>query len=122
MSLRFVVLHHVAPESSDRKTHWDFMLEYGDSLRTWALAEPPNPFQEIAAEVLPDHRLAYLDYEGPISNNRGHVTQFDRGTYSILHQDDKTLTVDLAGKRLCCQMKITELDANLASFSFGDYR
>ena len=120
MNSRFVVLHHVAPESSTRKTHWDFMLEFGDSLRTWALAEPPNPFQEIAAEVLPDHRLAYLDYEGPISNNRGHVTRFDAGTYSLVHEDDTTLTVDLVGKRLRCRVKITELDSNLASFLFED--
>lgn len=32
-------------------------------------------------EKLPDHRPIYLDYEGKISNNRGHVHRVERGTY-----------------------------------------
>ena len=68
---RFVVLEHVRPE--DR--HWDLMLESGDALATWALKHSPDSAQPIAAEQLPDHRLAYLDYEGPISGGRGAVTR-----------------------------------------------
>lgn len=77
---RFVVLEHDSP----RGRHWDLMLENGQVLATWALAEPPDAGHAIAAQPLPDHRPAYLDYEGPISGNRGHVTRWDRGEYEIL--------------------------------------
>jgi hypothetical protein len=81
---RFVVLRHVTPPGHDRPTHGDFMLECGGALRTWALAEPPSPGRTIAAEELPDHRLAYLDYEGEVSGGRGSVTRWDAGTYEVL--------------------------------------
>ena len=49
-------------------------------LKTWACREPPQAGVEIPCEALADHRLAYLDYEGPISGGRGSVTRWDRGT------------------------------------------
>ena len=63
---RFVILEHDYPVQ-----HWDLMLEAGDVLRTWRLIAPPDKTQAVAAESLGDHRLAYLDYEGPVSGNRG---------------------------------------------------
>ena len=63
--LRFVLLKHTLPEESPRATHWDFMLEREGVLRTWALEAEPTSGLEISAEQLPDHRLAYHDYEGP---------------------------------------------------------
>ena len=35
----------------------------------------------IAATALGDHRVAYLDYEGPVSGNRGTVRRWDHGSY-----------------------------------------
>ena len=35
------------------------------------------------ATRLPDHRLAYLEYEGPVSGNRGVVRRIDSGKYEI---------------------------------------
>lgn len=73
---RFVVLEHDYPE-----LHWDFMLEAGGVLLTWRLPAPPQAGTPLVAEASFDHRLAYLDYEGPVSGNRGHVVAWDRGTY-----------------------------------------
>lgn len=73
---RFVILEHDHPF-----LHWDFMLEAGDVLRTWRLAEPPAPGKAVRAEFLADHRRKYLDYEGPVSGNRGTVKRWDAGTY-----------------------------------------
>lgn len=101
---RFVLLYHDTPSAYVRAPHWDFMLEVGDSLRTWALAELPAAWaaawqattlghpdcpalatsNNVAAEQLGDHRLAYLDYEGPISGDRGVVTRIDLGSYVSL--------------------------------------
>lgn len=73
---RFVILEHDHPF-----LHWDLMLESGDVLRTWRLAAAPAPGLCVAAEAIGDHRRAYLDYEGPVSGNRGHVQQWDRGSF-----------------------------------------
>src|SRR5262245_18811650 len=73
---RYVILEHDHPV-----LHWDFMLEAGDVLRPWRLAAPPQVGQAVAAEPSFDHRLVYLEYEGPVSGDRGTVTAWDRGTF-----------------------------------------
>lgn len=94
---RFVLLLHECPNDLPRPTHCDLMLESGDKLQTWALAELPLDWQSLkatapsmpfaatnscAAESLADHRLAYLDFEGPVSGDRGTVRQLDSGAFS----------------------------------------
>jgi hypothetical protein len=99
---RFVILEHDHPT-----LHWDLMLEHGATLKTWRLPQPPaHPFPEspshdaaAGALPLPDHRLMYLDYEGPVSGDRGHVTRWDAGTYESVQQDAAAWTVRLAGGR-----------------------
>ena len=59
------------------------MLEQDGVLRTWALAEEPAAQAEIAAEALGDHRLDYLEYEGPVSGDRGSVSRWDEGEYEM---------------------------------------
>ena len=92
---RFVVLTHDHPF-----LHWDFMLEQGASLRTWRLSAEPNSGREISAEPLPDHRLEYLDYEGPLSGDRGDVTQWDRGEYELIEESQDKLSLQLHGEKL----------------------
>jgi hypothetical protein len=92
---RFVVLTHDHPF-----LHWDLMLEQGDSLRTWRLSQPPDAAESIAAEALPDHRLAYLDYEGAVSGGRGNVERWDRGEYEVIASMPDRVVVHLHGRRL----------------------
>lgn len=120
MSRRFVILFHTLPAASERANHWDFMLEFGDSLRTWALAQEPHCKSVVAANVLPDHRLAYLQYEGPISQNRGHVRRIESGRYSILKQTHEVLAIRLSGAELHCNVEIVSLDPTSARFEFGE--
>ncbi|MCS7306194.1 MAG: hypothetical protein NZ602_13945 [Thermoguttaceae bacterium] len=106
--LRFVVLEHDSP----RGRHWDLMLEREGRLRTWALAEPPDTPGPIPAEALPEHRLAYLDYEGPISGGRGQVRRWDAGTYQPLAAPDPGHTEEiylLEGTRLRGQANLLPL-------------
>jgi hypothetical protein len=93
---RFVILQHASPHG----LHWDFMLEMGTALASWALAQPPAASQQIPARALSEHRLAYLDYDGPISRGRGTVTRWDEGTYQIERQAEGLLVVLLSGKNL----------------------
>ena len=78
---RFVILEHDYP-----LRHWDLMLEFGPVLRTWRLAEPPLPGKVVAAEPTFDHRLMYLDYEGPVSGDRGNVKRWQSGTFDLKHE------------------------------------
>lgn len=92
---RFVVLTHDHPF-----LHWDFMLEQQGSLRTWRLRQPPAAGLVLEAEPLPAHRIAYLDYEGPVSGDRGTVQRWDRGEFSIEEFTDVSIQVRLHGTKL----------------------
>jgi hypothetical protein len=92
---RYVILTHDHPH-----WHWDFMLEHEGALRTWRLDEEPGTSAHIRATVLPNHRVMYLDYEGPVSNNRGTVQRWDHGTYELQHEDSLALKLRLHGERL----------------------
>jgi hypothetical protein len=93
---RFVILEHAHP----RGLHYDFMLEAGESLKTWELPEPPASGRELLAKTLPAQRLAYLNYEGPISGGRGAVKQWDKGSYRLIEQLNESITVELFGEKI----------------------
>jgi len=93
---RFVILEHDGP----RPRHWDFLLETGPALTTWALAQSPDEPGPIDAESLTDHRLEYLDYEGPVSGDRGTVRRWDAGTYRLVRQSERELVLLLEGRRV----------------------
>lgn len=76
------------------------MLEKGSGLATWALSEPPDSEGPIAAQALAEHRLAYLDYEGPIAGGRGSVTRWDDGTYELRQDEPDELIAVLVGRRV----------------------
>jgi hypothetical protein len=80
--------------------HWDFMLEHKGQLLTWALSEPPAASVEIATERLSDHRLEYLQFEGPVSGDRGDVSQWDHGMFDWLSYETNRVDVNVTGQRL----------------------
>ena len=96
---RFVILRHEVPPSHERGLHWDFMLECGGVLRTWSLAAEPAAFVPILAQPLADHRLAFLEYEGPLSGGRGMVSRWDSGEFDWL-QNTVGVAVLLRGARI----------------------
>ena len=96
---RYAILLHETPPNYPRPTHWDFMLEEGSSLLTWALASELTFDHSISAERLADHRLAYLEFEGPVSEGRGRVTQWDTGHFEWVQRCENQITVFLNGKR-----------------------
>jgi len=111
---QFVVLHHEMPATSKRASHWDLMLEQDGVLTTWALDREPTPAETvtgIGCLALPDHRQDYLQYEGPISNDRGHVTRWDRGDYLVQSQSEDELVVQLFGERLLGVFRLTRGEA-----------
>ncbi len=97
---RFVILRHETPANLSRGLHWDFMLEHEGALRTWALSEEPQCPGIVAALELAVHRMAYLQYEGPVSGDRGSVTRWDEGEFQLLAESSDRIELTLLGRRL----------------------
>lgn len=106
----FVLLHHTLHEDQ----HWDLCLDQGQTLATWQLIENPAtltaPNRPAPARRIQDHRRFYLDYEGPVSADRGHVVRVDRGTYTLLDQQPGHWRVRLAGSVLIGTFVLTATD------------
>lgn len=104
--LRFVVLEHRTAEG----VHWDFMLEEAGHLRTWSLPAEPRPGFQLPARELAPHRLVYLEYEGPISGDRGFVVRWDMGQYTVCTQSSPhKIRVHLKGRKLCGTVELEKL-------------
>ncbi|MCA9189857.1 MAG: DNA polymerase ligase N-terminal domain-containing protein [Pirellulaceae bacterium] len=97
---RFVVLFHELSPDGLRTSHWDFMVEHNAALLSWALPAPPWEVYEQTCSRLADHRIDYLQIEGPISGDRGHVTRLDCGTASELSVSADRCAMRLLGTLL----------------------
>jgi hypothetical protein len=71
-----------------------------DCLRTWRLDSAPDSSGTISVEALAPHRRHYLDYEGPVSNDRGRVSRWDKGEYEIQSETASRIEFDLRGAKL----------------------
>jgi hypothetical protein len=84
-SHRFVVLRHEGVEVP----HFDLMFETspGSALATWRSERWPLDRPTIATRI-GDHRSAYLEFEGELSGNRGHVKRVSSGTCFVEQLDN----------------------------------
>ncbi|WP_072022240.1 DNA polymerase ligase N-terminal domain-containing protein [Zavarzinella formosa] len=105
---RFALLLHDHPE-----THWDFLLETPEALRAWRLSRRPSLNEIILAEPLPDHRKLYLEYEGPISGNRGNVIREDGGEFQWMSETPDGVHVAISGSWLIGETTILKTESGL---------
>ena len=98
---RFVILEH-----DDPFPHLDFMLEHEGKLRTWRLLSEPTPGAVLQAEPLGDHRIEYLEFEGPLSGDRGRVRRVDAGTFEWIAKEVARVVVNLNGERFVGRIEL----------------
>ena len=89
------------------------MLESNGALKTWSFNNPLKSYRSglpmQGLKPLPDHRMAYLTYEGRISRNRGRVKIWDRGIYQRIIWKDNFRAVALKGQRIAGMLVILSL-------------
>lgn len=103
---RFVVHEHHATH-----LHFDFRLEIGGVLKSWAVPKgvSMNPKEKRLAVAVPDHAVSYINFEGTIregSYGAGKVFIWDKGEFetdlnALRHLADGKLIFTMFGKKLC---------------------
>ncbi len=97
---RFVVQRHQA-----RSLHYDFRLEMGGVLRSWAVPKGPplEPGIRRLAVQVEDHPLGYIGFAGEIPQGEygaGSVEIWDEGEFDLEKETADRLEFSLRGKKL----------------------
>ncbi|MEA2843494.1 MAG: bifunctional non-ous end joining protein LigD [Actinomycetota bacterium] len=119
---RFVVQRHRA-----RRLHYDFRLEVGGVLASWAVPKGPtlDPKARQLAVHVEDHPVEYFDFEGVIPKGEyggGDVIVWDWGTWEPAGTDDPLAAIekgelhfDIQGDKLAGRFALIRRDKEKSS-------
>ena len=116
-SALFVVQKHSAHRAG---LHWDFRLEHGGVLWSWAVPKGPSldPSDRRVAIHVEDHPIDYAEFQGVIPDGEygaGSVETWDRGTWKALNDPEEgmrkgNLRFVLDGTRLSGRFTLARLN------------
>jgi hypothetical protein len=97
---RYVVQQHFR---NAEDWHYDLMLECGEALVTFSMGAPPDDASSLPALVrqIGNHRLAYLEHQGEISDERGWCKIHDSGTFEWIEPPPDACPVARIGEKAC---------------------
>ena len=95
----FVVQFHKATHD-----HYDFRLESGGVLKSWAIPKQPPlgiGLKRLAIQV-EDHAKSYANFHGEIKEGygKGTVQIWDKGNYSLESKKPSKIVFNLQGKKM----------------------
>ncbi len=107
----FVIQKHQA-----RALHYDFRLEVGGVLKSWAIPKEPPSAPNLKRLAIPteDHDLSYAEFAGEIPEGEygaGKVEIWDKGTYELEERTESKIVIHLNGERLqgrYCMVKLKD--------------
>ena len=106
----FVIQKHAAS-----RLHWDFRLERGGVLKSWAVPKEPSmdrTVRRLAVQV-EDHPVDYATFEGTIPEGQyggGTVEIWDNGEYDTEYWGDDKIVIALHGARLDGRFALVHTD------------
>jgi DNA polymerase Ligase (LigD) len=102
---RFAILEHEWDG-----VHWDFLVEDGPMLRTWAIDSPISEGVDLPARALAAHRPIYLTFEGDVSGGRGTVRRWDSGVCEVVEWGERRVRLTVQGGQLVGSVELWCVD------------
>ena len=116
-ALRTAILEHTTATG----VHHDWLIEdptlpnpAAPDARLWTarVAPPPQDWpslQRFDLTVIPPHRRAYLDYQGPVSGNRGYIRRLAHGMCQASIWSTNKIVLSLQSEQVYLVLQLTRL-------------